>query len=138
MPERLFRIDARQREVSFEAAYDLMSEDMYNVSATAAARRIVEVSTETCALVVTRKGRVEWQERSRFFYPMATRGQQIRTGTIAAAVTRGEGSNARGEPVDPAEWLDKLPEGDFTLLESTHVIPSLEQVLSLLWIPDLD
>ena len=138
MPTRLFRRDARGRDVSFEVAYDLMSQDMYDVSATAAARQMVQVSNEPCALVVTRQGRVEWQERSRFYYPMATRGQLVRGGTIAAAVTGGESPNAGAEPVDPADWMDRLPEGDFTLLESTHVIPSLEQVLSLLWIPDLE
>ena len=69
---------------------------------------------------------------------MATRGQLLRGGTIAAAVAGGDSPNAGAEPVDPADWLDRLPEGDFTLLESTHVIPSLEQVLSLLWIPDLE
>ena len=138
MPTRLFRHDARHRDVSFEAVYELMSQDMYHVSATAAARRIVEVSNEPCALVVTRGACVEWQERSRFYHPMATRGQRVRGGTISAAVTRGESTNARAESVDPAAWLDKLPEGEFTLLESTHVIPSLGQVLSLLWIPDLD
>ena len=99
---------------------------------------MVQVSNEPCALVVTRQGRVEWQERSRFYYPMAARGQLVRGGTIAAAVTGGESPNAGAEPVDPADWMDRLPEGDFTLLESTHVIPSLEQVLSLLWIPDLE
>ena len=138
MPTRLFRRDARKRDVSFEAVYELTSHDMYDVSATAAARRMVELSNEPCALVVTRRGRVEWQERSRFYYPMATRGQPVRGGTIAAAVTAGDSPNAVAETVDPADWLDRLPEGDFTLLESTHVIPSLDQVLSLLWIPDLD
>ena len=138
MPTRLFRRDARTRDVSFEVAYELMSQDMYDVSATAAARRMVQVTNEPCALVVTRQGRVEWQERSRFYYPMATRGQLVRGGTIAAAVTGGDSPNAGAEPVDPADWMDRLPEGDFTLLESTHVIPSLEQVLSLLWIPDLE
>ena len=138
MQTRLFRRDARTRDVSFEVAYELMSQDMYEVSATAAARQMVQVSNEPCALVVTRQGRVEWQERSRFYYPMATRGQRVRGGTIAAAVTHGDSPNAGAEPVDPADWLDRLPEGDFTLLESTHVIPSLDQVLSLLWIPDLE
>ena len=35
MPTRLFRRDARRREVSFKAAYELMSQDIYGVSATA-------------------------------------------------------------------------------------------------------
>lgn len=138
MPTRLFRRDARKRDVSFEAAYELMSQDMYGVSATAAARRMVQVSNEPCALVVTRQGRVEWQERSRFYYPLATRGHLVRGDTIAAAVTGGESPEPGAEPVDPAAWLDRLPDGDFTLLESTHFIPSLDQVLSLLWIPDLE
>ena len=109
MPTRLFRRDSATRDVSFEVAYELMSQDMYDVSATAAARQIVQVSNEPCALVVTREGRVEWQVRSHFFYPMATRGQPIRGGTIAAAVTRGEPPNAGAEPVDPAEWAGQAP-----------------------------
>ncbi|WP_423926553.1 ImmA/IrrE family metallo-endopeptidase [Candidatus Palauibacter sp.] len=138
MPAKLFRADARELDVSFEAAYQLMSPDGYGVSATAAARRIVQVSEESCALVATRNGSVEWQERSNFYYRMATHGQRIRGGTLAAAVTRRESANARCERVDAAEWLDDPHACEVTLLESTHAIPSLGQVLSLLWVPDAD
>ena len=138
MPAKLFRADARQLDVSFEAAHRLMSPGHYNVSITAAARRIVQVSNESCALVATRNGYVEWQERSNFYYHMATRGQKVRSGTLAAAVTRREPPNPHCERVDAAEWLDDPSARRVTLLESTHAIPSLGQILSLLWLPDSD
>jgi Zn-dependent peptidase ImmA (M78 family) len=138
MPTVPFRRDARDTDVCFDTVYELMSERLYNVSATAAARRLVQTTRETCALVATRNGRVEWQERAEFYFRMATRGQRIGPSTIATAVHRGEAPNAWAEEVDQAAWLDEPQRGRFTLLESTHRIPSLGQVLSLLWIPDLD
>ena len=46
--------------------------------------------------------------------------------------------SARAEAVNPAAWLDEPQGARFKLLESTHEIPRLGQVLSLLWVPDLD
>ncbi|MDE2720519.1 ImmA/IrrE family metallo-endopeptidase [Candidatus Palauibacter polyketidifaciens] len=138
MPAKLFRADARQLDVSVEAAHRLSSPGHYNVSITAAARRIVQVSNESCALIATRNGYVEWQERSNFYYHMATRGQKVRGGTLAASVTRGEPTNPHCEHVDAAEWLDDPGARGVRLLESTHAIPSLGQILSLLWLPDSD
>lgn len=138
MPRLLFSKDARDRDISFQTLYELMAADMYNVSATAAALRLVETTRETCALIAVRDGCVEWQQRLDFFFRMATRGQRIGPDTIAGSVCRGEASNARPEAVSPAAWLDEPQGARFKLLESTHEIPRLGQVLSLLWVPDLD
>lgn len=136
MPETLFRRDSRDREVSFETVYDLASEDLYNVSATAAAIRLVHTTKESCALVAVEDGEVLWQVWSDFYYDMATSGQPIRPGTRAAAVFDGAEPNSRIERVEGHAWFDDPDDEDVPLLESTHAIPSLGQVLSLLWVPD--
>lgn len=137
MPEILFRRDAREGDVSFETVYALASADAYNVSATAAAIRLVETSNESCALVALERGRVVWQVRSDFFFRMATGSQAIRPETCAAGVFNGERPNPRPEPVDPLAWFDE-PEHSRVTVESTHEIPRLRQVLALLWVPDAD
>jgi Zn-dependent peptidase ImmA (M78 family) len=136
MPEVLFRQDARRGDVSFANVYELASGDSYNVSVTAAAIRLVETSRECCALVATEAGQVIWQVRSDFYYRMATRGQTIRSDTYAAAVQTGEQPNARPEPVDPLAWFDDPAHSRVELLESTHAIPRLRQVVALLWVPE--
>lgn len=136
MPETLFRRDSRDREVSFETVYDLASEDMYHVSATAAAIRLVEITNESCALIAMEDGEVMWQVWSDFYHDMASSGQSIRTGTRAAAVFDGADPNSRIEPVEGHSWFDDPDDADVPVLETTHAIPSLGQVLSLLWVPD--
>lgn len=138
MPEFLFGRDLRTRDISFDTAVSLASSDEYNVSITAAALRIVETSRECCALIAMEEERVLWQARSDFYFRMGTRGQPIRSETLAAGVFSGESPNPDPREVDPLAWFDDPKHSLVTLLESTHHIPTLNQVLSLLWVPDQD
>lgn len=135
MPWRLFSLDVDARDPSFESVLELASRDFYDVSITAAAWRLVQTTSEACALVVTVDGVVEWIARSRSFqYSMAERRQRIRSGTVAAAVFSGERPESKPERVDWHEWLDHGPGSGAEVWESTHAIPSLRQVLSLVWV----
>lgn len=135
MPRTFFRRDSKDREVSFETVYDLASDDLYRVSATAAAIRLVEITRESCALVAMENQEVVWQVRSDFYHRMPTSGQPIRPGTRAAAVFDGEEPDSRIDRVKSHTWFNDPDDADVPLLESTHAIPSLDQVLSLLWVP---
>jgi hypothetical protein len=133
MPARLFALDADCRTPCFSAVYELASPQLYDVSATAAAWRLVQTTSEPCALVVTNDGLVEWVARSRTFrFALPRTGQRVRADTIAAAVARGEPSSPEAELVAPHAWFDYGSNG-IELFESTHPIPTTGQVLSLLW-----
>lgn len=142
MPRRLFAEDVRNRDATFRTVAALAGADMYDVSLTAAAWRLVETTRDACALVVSVDGNVEWVVRSEAWrYPLAERRRPVPDGSAAAAVVRGETPSAAAEPLDPGIWLASS-DGRWTapagveLLESTHAVPRLRQVLSLLWIPE--
>jgi hypothetical protein len=139
MPARLFTEDSRKMDVSIACAVRLGDENHYDVSVTAAAWRIVQTTREAAAMVVSAHGRVEWIYRSTAFrLPLMERGQQLGEDTVAATTFRDHESNPKPEEVDPFSWLDRADDISGTLLESTHFVPSLNQTVSLLWLPDTD
>jgi len=139
MPRRLFARDVAGREATFRTVTELADPGMYDVSLTAAAWRLVETSREACALVVSVDGHVEWLVRSEAWrYPLAEWRRPLPRGSAGEAVARGESPNPRAEPVDPLVWLSSsdgrwLGGDSVEMFESTHSIPRLGQVLSLLW-----
>lgn len=139
MPQRLFASDVARREITFRTAAELAGPEMYDVSLTAAAWRLVETTREPCALVVSTGGEIDWMVRSRAFrYPLAERRRPLPTGSVAYAISLGEAANPGAESVDPLVWLASsdgrwtAPDG-LELMESTRAIPRLRQTLSLLW-----
>jgi len=139
MPLRLFAADVGTREVSFRTAKLLAAPDMYDVSLTATAWRMVQTTRDACALVVSTHGQVDWVVRSEAWrFPLAERRRPVPVGSIAEAVCRGEAPGAAPEPLAPETWLADAEGGarDFNgveLFESTHAVPRVGQVLSLLW-----
>lgn len=139
MPRALFFDDARRLDVSIASAVTLGAREAYDVSITAAAWRIVQVTREPAALVMSVNGRVEWIVRSDAFrLPLTERGQRVHPDTLVAAAFRERSGSDVPSEVDPAAWLDRAVDVRGTLLESTHFIPSLGQALSLLWLVDED
>lgn len=139
MPKKLFAADAARLDVSIAGVQRLAAEDMYNVSVTAAAWRLVQTTRERCAMVVSTGGIVEWMVRSEgFWLPITERRQRLHPGTLAAGTFRGEGAEPQSREVPAGAWLDTPTAVAGTLLESTHHIASLNQVVSLLWLVDSD
>jgi len=139
MPRKLFAEDARKLDVSIAAAIKLGAAELYDVSVLAAAWRIVQTTREPAAIVVTANGRVEWMYRSDAFrLPLTERGQPLHPDTMAAAAMREQNGAPDSHEVNSAAWLDYDVEVRGTLLESTHLIPSLNQTVSLLWLADGD
>jgi hypothetical protein len=134
MPWRLFSSDADRRTPCFTSICELASPGMYDVSVTAAAWRFIQTTGESCALVVTSGGCVEWVVRSRAFrFLIAARGQRIRSETAAAAVWAGEAPVSDPERVAFHAWLHDPAAEEVELWESTHAVGSQGQVLSFLW-----
>ena len=121
------------------SAITLGSADAYDVSVMAASWRIVQVTREPAAMVVSAGGRVEWMFRSASFrLPLTERGQRLHADTLAAAAFRERAGSETAREVDTAHWLDSAVDVRGTLLESTHFIPSLNQAISLLWFVEED
>jgi len=139
MPAKLFRADARTRDICFKSVYELAAQAMYGVSVTAAAWRIIQTTNEPCALVVSDKQQVRWFARSATFPRLlAERGAPVSGRSLAADVIRGAGAREAATEVEWHAWLDLSAAPGCALLESTHEAPSLGQVLSLLWLPNLE
>jgi hypothetical protein len=142
MPRKLFGQDIRNKAINFGVVEQLAGPEMYQISMTAAAWRLVQLTREPCALVMSVEGAISWVARSESFpYRVPERNQRIGSGTAAAAVFRGEAANRKAESVPPYEWLE-IREGrsleNIELLESTFAIPSLRQILSLLWVSEIE
>lgn len=88
MPHRLFAEDARRLSISVDSVDRLASPDMYDVSRLAAAWRLVQITREPAALVVSTHGVVEWLVRSESFAGRLTERQQsLSPETMAAAAS---------------------------------------------------
>lgn len=133
MPGRLFRRDASQQVPSFSAASALADPSCYDVSITAAALRYVELTSERCALISSRRGEIEWIARSEsFVYRIPWRGDALPSTSIAAL-----GSNEgvpQPQALDPYTWLELKQNNLVEVFESTHVVPTQDLVLSLVWV----
>lgn len=139
MPARQFRIDVAKRDLSVATARELASDAFYDVSVTAAAWRMVQESNDRCAMVVSSNGRIDWTCRSESFrIPGLSRGTQLNSDTLASNGLLGGVSQTRPLEVDVNAWLDPQYPIRGRLLESTHVIRSLDQVVSLLWLIDAE
>lgn len=136
MPRKQFRRDCKEMPISFESARELAR--IYNVSITAAARRMIELTSEHCALVATEGRQVTWQDRNEYYWRMTTRGQEVRPRTFAAGIYDGADPNPAPKRVEPHAWINEGTAGDLLLVESTHAVPSQNQVLSLLWAPEYE
>jgi len=139
MPTRQFRIDVANRDISTGTARELASESFYEVSVTAAAWRMVQLSSDACALVVTVDGKIEWACRSEAMrIPGLRHGTSVSVNTLAGAGLRGAESETRPLEVDVDAWLEPRYPVRGKLLESTHLIRSTGQVVSMLWLVDAD
>jgi hypothetical protein len=139
MPRRLYAADVERLDVSVAAVQRLAAADMYDVSVTAAAWRLIQTTRERCAMVVSRDGAVEWIVRSDALrLPITERRQRLHPDTLAAGAFRGEPSESHPREVPAGAWLDEPTPVQGMLLESTHQVPALGQVISLIWLTDPD
>lgn len=134
MPKDLFRADVGEPPVGFDTLYRLTGP--YGVSATAAARRLVEVTTEACAAVQVERGRIRWVHRSRAWCRRSLSlpiwiGDPVSESSLAGAVVRGEDVGDELLEVDPSCWLART--NSHQVLESAHPIPEHEAVVTLIW-----
>jgi hypothetical protein len=137
MPTRQFGVDAARRDFSVATARELASDAFYEVSVTAAAWRMVQLSKHSCAIVVSSGGTVDWSIRSESLrIPGMRRGTRVNNRTVASGAFEGGASETAPLEVDVTAWLEPRYPVRGRLLESTHLIRSTAQVLSMLWLVD--
>lgn len=130
MPGKLFVPALGDEFPSFTAVRRLA--DHFGTTLTATAVRLVDVSDEECAFVVSEEGRVRWwrgSERFRDRY-WITCGAGLPEESAAGAVFAGEEPAAGPVRVDAAAWGGQ--EGDDEWWEDVVVAERYGQVLSLL------
>lgn len=135
MPRSHFALAVSGREPSMALVNELADRSRFFVSRTAAAIRLVELSDEPCALVCSQGGRVKWWLKSGNCsgFLNVSSGAPVSPDSVAAAIWRGEAANSEPEAVPPNAWFSS-PHHYVEVFESTLAIPSLGEVISLLWL----
>lgn len=134
MPAQLLRRRCEVSPVSLDDARAIA--EIYRVSLVAAALRFVELTSERCAVVFSRAGRVVWAARSATFVPFIERGRRLCAAGVAFDWFR-DGRICEGpQPVPADAWFDHDAEPDAEIVEDAVPVPATSGVLSLLWIPE--
>lgn len=112
--------------------------DRFEISLTCAARCVIEHGAQPAALVLTEGGQVSWCVRRHGFpYGLPGNGDRVPPDTMAHFVEHGEDGSRAPRQVSSTAWLPMIS-ARFTVMESAIRLGSLGQVISLLWIPDLE
>ena len=134
MPERLLRRRCEVSPVSLDHARAIASE--FKVSLLAAALRFVELTSERCALVLSRDRRVVWAARSPTFAPFIERQRLLGRDSAAIDWFRGTSIHLGMQAVPADAWVDHDGRPDAEIWEDSIAIEPMAAVLSLLWIPE--
>lgn len=134
MPAQLVRRRCEVSPVSLDYARDIAA--TYRVSLVAAALRFVELTSERCAVVFSRAGRVVWAARSDTFVPFIERGRRLCAAGVAFDWFRDGRLFDGPQPVPADSWFEHDADPDIEIVEDAVPIPSTRGVLSLLWIPE--
>lgn len=134
MPARLLRRRCEVSPVSLDPARAISAE--FKVSLMAAALRFVELTSERCALVFSRKGCVAWASRSASFVPEIPRGRRLDPQSVAADWFKGRPMYEGCQPVPGDAWIDHSAATSVEVWEDSLAIPGIDGVLSLVWIPE--
>jgi hypothetical protein len=134
MPSRLLRRRCEVSPVALTHAHTIATD--FRVSLVAAALRFVELTSERCALVFSRQGRVVWAARSETFVPFIERGRRLCASGVALDWFRTGHLSEGAQPVPADSWFDHDGDPDLEIIEDAVAVPSTGGVLSLLWIPE--
>lgn len=134
MPSKLLRRRCEVSPVSLDDARAIAG--TYHVSLVAAALRFVELTSERCAVVFSRAGRVVWAARSETFVPFIERGRRLCAAGVAFDWFRDGRISAGPQPVPADAWFEHDSAADVEIVEDAVAVPSTAGVLSLLWLPE--
>ncbi|MBK7143598.1 MAG: ImmA/IrrE family metallo-endopeptidase [bacterium] len=135
MPQKLFHPACSACRLNFESIAALS--ETFKTSLTATAIRYVELSSQPCALVSSRSGKIAWSCSSdSFHHVIISFGTNCESSSYAGEYFS-DGIRPTGKPrsVPPIVWLETpdLVRG-YRLYEDAICMPRYECVLTLLWI----
>jgi len=134
MPKALWSNRVDVKKPSLEIVSTLADE--FEVSFTAAAIRFAKLCPERCCVVVSRAGVIEWFASGPDFGHWISRGAKLDPYSLAFDYFAKGRVGSQPEAVSASAWLDPTKVGrDDDLIEESRPMPSLNAVLSLLWIP---
>lgn len=136
LPESLVRPRCDVRKVDLKCVRAI-AED-FGTSVTSTAMRFVDFCPEMCAVVFSQNNRVAWFVKSPSCWPwLRARGDELDPWCGAACYFKKGTVAARPQKMDGASWLeDKGAERYDEVVEHSMAIPSIDAVLTMLWIPE--
>jgi hypothetical protein len=132
LPHFLLRKRCEVSPVSLDVPWSIAKE--YDVSILTSAIRFVELSSERCAAVFSKRGVVQWVVPSTTFTRPINRGKRLERSSVAWDFHATGRLDERDQPVPASAWFDTSANVDMV----EHSICSREHgtVLSLLWVPE--
>jgi Zn-dependent peptidase ImmA (M78 family) len=136
MPEWMVRRRCEVSPVTLDIARDIAA--TFRTSIVASAFRLVELTSERCALVYSEEGAVRWSARSATFQPLIDKGARLDPASVAYDVARGDRHHHdEAQPILAEAWIDTMGRrGD--LIEHSITVPETDGVLTLLWVPEAE
>lgn len=136
MPESMVRHRCEVSPVTLAVARDIAA--TFGTSIVASAFRLVELTSERCALVYSEAGAVRWSARSTTFLPFIERGARLDPESVAYDVDRGDRHHDDdAQPIAAEAWIETPGRGG-DLMEHSIAVPETGGVLTLLWVPDAE
>lgn len=132
LPEFLLRKRCEVSPVTLDVAWQIAKE--YEVSLLTSAIRFVELSSERCAAVFSRGGKVEWVAASPTFSRPIERGKRLDPESLAWEYHATGKLDEREQLVPASAWLDTTANVD--IIEHSTCSPEHGTVLSMLWAPE--
>lgn len=132
MPDYLVRPRCEVSPVSLEIPRALAQE--FEVSLLRASIRFVELTSERCALVISRNDRVHDVFRSATFTRTVRVGGCLKESSVAWDYFANGTLDDQAQPVPAAAWLKTGRAVE--IIEHSTVLPDGQGVLTLLWAPD--
>lgn len=133
LPEHLLQRRCEVSPVSLDVPFQIAKE--YEVSILTSAIRFIELTSERCAAVFSRKGVVEWAARSPSFTRVIKDGMRLSRESLAAEFFARGKLDDRPQLVPAGAWLRTT--ADVDLVEHSICSSAHRTVLSLLWVPEV-
>jgi len=134
MPEKIFARYIEDESPNMNTVKDLAKE--FRTTRTATALRYVQISSEPCAVVVCKEGKIKWYKKSLSFNFHVKVGERLSPNTYAFDFYHGVDLPGRPDTVPAAAWLAGDIDGEAWIVEHSLALKSYDVVLSLLWIRD--